>query len=100
MKRRISSQLSDTTIAAFESVAPPYDQGATCDGRIRGCSRTAAAAAVENDAQRLVLGEGVVFVTHGQLRVVRDSRADADARMEQIRRDLRKAARAGTGGQP
>ena len=29
-----------------------------------------------------------------------DSRADADARVEQIRRDLRKAARAGTGGQP
>jgi protein phosphatase len=29
-----------------------------------------------------------------------DSRADADARVEQIRRDLRKAARGGTGGQP
>ncbi len=29
-----------------------------------------------------------------------DSRGDADARVEQIRRDLRKAARAGTGGQP
>jgi len=29
-----------------------------------------------------------------------DSRADADARVEQIRRDLRRAARAGTGGQP
>jgi protein phosphatase len=29
-----------------------------------------------------------------------DSRAEADARVEQIRRDLRKAARTGTGGQP
>jgi protein phosphatase len=29
-----------------------------------------------------------------------DSRAEADARVEQIRRDLRKAARPGTGGQP
>jgi PPM family protein phosphatase len=29
-----------------------------------------------------------------------DSRADADARVEQIRRDVRRAARAGTGGQP
>jgi hypothetical protein len=29
-----------------------------------------------------------------------DSRAEADARVEQIRRDLNKAARTGTGGQP
>jgi PPM family protein phosphatase len=29
-----------------------------------------------------------------------DSRAEADARVAQIRRDLRKAARTGTGGQP
>jgi serine/threonine protein phosphatase PrpC len=29
-----------------------------------------------------------------------DSRAEADARVEQIRQDVRKAARAGTGGQP
>src|ERR1051325_10226097 len=44
MNRRISSQLSVTTIASLESVASPDDHGATTDGRIRGASLTAAAA--------------------------------------------------------
>ena len=47
MNRRISSQLSATTIASFESVASPDDHGATTAGRWRGASCTAAAARVE-----------------------------------------------------
>src|SRR4051794_15696557 len=47
MNRRISSQLSVTTIASLESVALPDDHGATTDGRCRGAPRTAAAARVE-----------------------------------------------------
>jgi len=41
MKRRISSQLSVTTIASFESVASWVCHGVTCSGRMRGWSRTA-----------------------------------------------------------
>ena len=47
MKRRISSQFSATTIASFESVASPDDHVATCAGRTRGRSFTAAAAVRE-----------------------------------------------------
>jgi hypothetical protein len=38
MNRRISSQLSVTTIASLESVALPDDHGATTAGRRRGAA--------------------------------------------------------------